>query len=291
MFPHSDLNSDSDQIVCNAAGCLCTTEQDLANLLNSDSSAIMSKSCTLESRTGNEHPKYHDDGSISINSNGLENMGYMFYLNWFKKMRLGPKTKPFVLSVAGLTIEDNITIINAAQDAGVTAVELNLSCPNLHGTPVSQNIPLYDQWLKAILSKVRGRGNGDEIRIGLKLPIYTNPEDITKVGVLLVCYDIAFITCSNSFPRGLVYRQDTGDPVVKNVLGGCGGGPLMKAIVLGQIYQFDQELGDERKCGIVMCGGISTKKDISDGLKAGADHFQVGTALITNGLETFTHLL
>lgn len=272
--------------VYNAAGCRCTTISDLDALLHSKSDAILTKSCTLLPRAGNPHPKYYDDGTQSINSNGLENLGYKAYLDWYTEHR---PEKPFILSVAGLCVRDNITIINAAQQAGVSAIELNLSCPNLCGVPVSYDLPEFNSTLQAIMAGIEE----GSIPLGLKLPVYCNPKELEQVAVIVAMIPrISFIVCSNSLPNGLVYEDGSSrpdgenHPVVSRTLGGCGGGPLMKAIVLGQVYQF-------RKClskTIIACGGLSSRSDIRDALRAGANHCQIGTALMVHGTELFNEL-
>lgn len=271
----------------NAAGCKCTTWKDLDDLMASQATAVITKSCTMLPRDGNKHPKYHDDGVHSINSNGLENLGYRSYLEWYteRKDKLKEQGKTFILSVAGRTITDNAQILREAAKAGVERAELNLSCPNLDGCPVSLDIDLYREWLLAILY-----GLPDSLQVGLKLPVYCNPKDIQAVAVLaqeLPAVDS--ITCSNSLPLGLVYGED-GEPVLERVLGGCGGGDTMKAIVLGQIYQFNRALGEDSGVDIVMCGGIRSGRDVQEGMKAGATNFQVGTALVVHGPPVFQEI-
>ena len=73
--------------VFNASGPLCTTLEELENLGKSDSAAIMSKSCTLEPREGNQKPRYYDFELGSINSMGLPNLGYKKYLELFPKLK------------------------------------------------------------------------------------------------------------------------------------------------------------------------------------------------------------
>jgi dihydroorotate dehydrogenase (fumarate) len=264
--------------VYNAAGCRCTTSQDLDALNSCQSGAMITKSCTLEARKGNPHPKYHDDGDNSINSNGLENMGYSFYLAWFRENK---PTKPFILSVAGLSVEDNIIIINEAVKAGVHAIELNLSCPNLGGVAISQDPAA----LKDTLEIIRTECNDITIPFGLKLPIYTKKTDISAVALLVKQLGISFVTCSNSLPNCIIYQTGAdGTPIesIANTTGG-GGGRMMKPVVLGQIYQF-RKLLDEA-VSIVACGGIASEQDCLEALRAGANYIQMGTRIMTHGLD------
>lgn len=286
-----------EKTIYNASGCHCTTLQDLEDLNFSQAGAILTKSCTLEARDGNPKPKYWNDGEISVNSNGLENLGYLEYLNYFKENRESESAKPFILSVAGLSLEDNITIVQEAFNAGVYAVELNLSCPNLGGVPISQDMEQLDHYLKSILSSTNYENTN--IPLGLKLPIYTNKNDIRKVAEMVEKYDITFITCSNSMPNCIVYdsyisfdnKLSVTNPL-KNIMGGLGG-KFMKPIVLGQIYQFRQALTllNNTRCKIIMCGGISRGFDCLEGEKVGANYFQIGTALEMHGADIFEDII
>ena len=68
-----------ESCIYNASGPLCTTEAELSDLANSESSAILTKSCTLEPRIGNLGRRYYENDISSINSTGLANLGYKFY--------------------------------------------------------------------------------------------------------------------------------------------------------------------------------------------------------------------
>ena len=59
-------NIELNGLVYNAAGPRCITEQELIDIDNSNSCAVLSKSCTLNSRIGNEEPRYWDNDILSI---------------------------------------------------------------------------------------------------------------------------------------------------------------------------------------------------------------------------------
>ena len=99
--------------IMNASGCWCTTEKELLELANSNSAAVVSKSCTPSYRYGNQHPRRYYNNVLSINSTGLANEGYEFYNSIGKEMK---KSKPYFLSVAGIEKGDNIYIIEQKQN-------------------------------------------------------------------------------------------------------------------------------------------------------------------------------
>ena len=83
-----------DNCIMNASGAKCTTEEELDELSKSSSCCVVTKSCTLESREGNPHPRWYCPNmnymksSISINSMGLPNLGHEFYSDYIKNKKI-----------------------------------------------------------------------------------------------------------------------------------------------------------------------------------------------------------
>ena len=149
----------------NASGPLCTSLSELQALGDSRSGAILSKSCTLEYREGNQLPRYVDFEGGSINSMGLPNLGYKAYESYFEQ--LVQFNKPIFCSVSGLSISDNQIILESlANNSHLDAVELNLSCPNVIGKP---QIAYDFETATQMLSMARKTFPGI---LGVKLPPY-----------------------------------------------------------------------------------------------------------------------
>ena len=119
-------NLELNYCIYNASGVRCTTKEDLNKLNNSKSGVILSKSCTISHREGNIHPRYWDNDILSINLSGLPNLGFEFYNN------LKNKNKPYIMSISGLSLEDNIFMLENI-NSHIDGIELNLSCPNIKG--------------------------------------------------------------------------------------------------------------------------------------------------------------
>src|SRR5579885_2421330 len=117
----------------NAAGARCVTEQELRALGRSRAGAIVTKSMTLEARTGNPEPRYYGFPIGSINSMGLPNLGYEAYAELIPRLR--QFGKPVIASMAGLCEADFITIAKRINDSRPDLIEVNLSCPNIPGKP------------------------------------------------------------------------------------------------------------------------------------------------------------
>lgn len=263
----------------NAAGCNCTSETELNDLDKSLSGGIVSKSCTMNYREGNQHPRYFADTHGSINSTGLANYGYSYYKNISKTF-----TKPFILSISTLNCEHTTEIVKdyASYNPG-SLVEINVSCPNIAGKPqLGYNIKELDKFIKSIFD------NQPDLRIGFKLPPYFDQSHISKVSDILKSYPVSFITCINSLGNGLML-DDCHKPVIfsNSGLGGIGG-DYCKPFGLSNVYQFNRTLS--HKMDIMGCGGITNGKDVIDYLSCGAKVVQIGTQLIKENTDVFARI-
>tara|TARA_B100001093_G_scaffold478951_1_gene507556 strand:- start:1639 stop:2478 length:840 start_codon:yes stop_codon:yes gene_type:complete len=270
-------NIELNGLVYNAAGPRCITEEELIDIDNSNSCAVLSKSCTLYNRIGNEQPRYWDNDILSINSSGLPNKGYKYYNNIANKI----KNKPYFVSVSGLTLEDNKIIISElCKNDKISSIELNLSCPNVIGKPQVG----YDQ--KSIyktlfeITPITTRYNKD---LGIKLPPYFDIQHFTNIANVVELFNIQYLTCINSLGNGLVLEDKK--PVIKpkNGLGGIGGKSI-KPFGLSNVYYFNKLLPN---IDIVGCGGIENKEDVYDYLQCGAKVVQVGTLFMKEGVSCF----
>ena len=118
--------------IYNASGVHCVYTTQLDELYNNQySGAVVTKSSTLQSRSGNDCPRYFSDNGYSINSSGLPNLGMNKYIDWINSKDL---RKPCILSIAPLSREDLKTQLNIISDnVSIIDPEINLSCPNIEG--------------------------------------------------------------------------------------------------------------------------------------------------------------
>ena len=152
---------------------------------------------------------------MSTNAIGLRNQGLSAYTVFGE---LHPGTKPYIVSVAGVTYGENIEIVHTLQTSSsehVDAIELNLSCPNVPGKP---HIGYDFEALREVLRQVCvARTDAYEqhqaashtvgartIPIGLKLPAYFEDAQFKGVSEVLDDYlsEIAFISSINAIGTG-----------------------------------------------------------------------------------------
>ncbi|WP_447599190.1 dihydroorotate oxidase [Nitrospira sp. Nam80] len=265
----------------NASGALCVTREELATLGRSRSGAIVTKSMTLESRTGNPEPRYVGFPGGSINSMGLPNLGYRTYADLIPDLRRFGK--PIIASVAGLCEDDFVMIAGAVNGAQPDLMEINLSCPNIPGKP---QIGYDPQDSERLLRRVRPLVT---VPMGVKLPPYFDPAHHAVMADVLRRTGIDFLTLINSVGNGLVVDPER-EAVVIKPKGGFGGlgGSIIKPVALANVRAFWRLF--EGQCPIIGTGGVVSGVDAFEHFLCGASAVQVGTALVEEGLGLFDRL-
>lgn len=265
----------------NASGALCVTAQELDALGRSRAGAIVTKSMTLEPRTGNPEPRYASFATGSINSMGLPNLGYRAYAELIPTLRgFG---KPVIASVAGLCEDDFLKIAETIDASGPDLVEVNLSCPNIPGKPQIGYDAEASERLLARLRKIVTRP------MGVKLPPYFDPAHQEAMAKVIERTGADFLSLINSVGNGLVVDPERECVVIKPK-GGFGGlgGPLIKPVALANVRAFWKLF--QGRLPIIGTGGIVTGRDAFEHFLCGASAVQVGTALVEEGVGVFARL-
>lgn len=271
----------------NASGPKCTSLKELLELQNSKSSCVLSKSSTLEFREGNPEPRYWDHNLGSINSMGLPNQGYQYYLDSAESI-----SKPYLISVNGLTLFDTLKIVDdICQYDKVQGIEINLSCPNIIGKgQLGYDLEEMNKYLEAVFNKIKEQKNRklDQI-IGVKLPPYFDLHWYPLVTKVLKKWPINFITCVNSVGNGLLVDLESQTTRIrpKNGMGGIGG-KYIKPIGLSNVRNFYLEFQKQNlKIDVIGCGGVTNGIDALEYILCGASAVQIGTQLYREGTEVF----
>lgn len=296
LFNSTRLSS----VLYNASGVMCTEEYQLQSILDSKyTGAVVTKSCTLSPRKGNPEPRYsHSIPNVnngSINSMGIPNHGVKYYMDCSKTVER--HDKPFMLSISGLSADENIDLFNAVRcdtTHQISAIEFNLSCPNVIGKPqTSYDFDAMDNILRKVFDIFQDSTPSvfNICPVGLKLSPYFDPVHWQRAADVIDGYTnrLQFLTCSNSLGNGLLVDPDTETTLIypKNGLGGCGG-DFMRPIALSNVSNFYNLLGD--KLDIIGCGGVSTGDDVFNLILAGAKAVQVGTLVAKSGVKQFKRL-
>ena len=274
-----------DNCLYNASGAWCMTIAELVDLDVSCAGALVAKSCTLQPREGNPEPRYFPTAWGSINSMGLPNLGITAYLNYLTTQRAPNSTKPFFLSVAGLSLNENLDLLQQAApfSSQFAAIELNLSCPNIPGKPQTG----YDVGRTAyVLEQVFANYQHP---LGVKLPPYFDMAHFDEMAAVLNNFPLSFVTCINSIGNGLVIDPQT-DAVVIKPKGGFGGigGDYIKPTALANVRRFYELLKPD--IAIIGCGGVRTGRDAYEHILCGASAVQIGSQLMHEGPACFMRI-
>lgn len=161
--------------VYNASGPKTHTHTMLGKIAASAAGAVLSKSATLVKQDGNPLPRYQelvlsdDRCPGSINSEGLPNKGIDYYIESDHVANIRKTGKPYIVSLSGKTLEDNLEMFDrACRVEGISAIELNLACPNVVGHPIIGYD--FDQ-MESVLQAVTAHPAFGTKPLGIKLPV------------------------------------------------------------------------------------------------------------------------
>ena len=267
----------------NASGVHCMTTTELVELEQSNAGAFITKSCTLNERAGNPEPRYFDVPLGSINSMGLPNRGFDYYLDYalnYEKQQ----TQPLFFSIAGMSAAENLemlTLIEKSDFQGIT--ELNLSCPNVPGKPqLAYDFEATEDLLQQVFARFTKP-------LGIKLPPYFDLAHFDQMAEILNQFPLTYVNSINSIGNGLYIDPQKEAVVIKPKEGFGGlGGEYVKPTALTNVRAFYTRLKPEIK--IIGTGGIRNGQDAFEHLLCGATMLQIGTELHKEGPKIFDRI-
>ncbi|EPE2017398.1 dihydroorotate oxidase [Enterococcus hirae] len=267
----------------NASGVHCMTTTELVELEQSNAGAFITKSCTLNERAGNPEPRYFDVPLGSINSMGLPNRGFDYYLDYalnYEKQQ----TQPLFFSIAGMSAAENLemlTMIEKSDFQGIT--ELNLSCPNVPGKPqLAYDFEATEDLLQQVFARFTKP-------LGIKLPPYFDLAHFDQMAEILNQFPLTYVNSINSIGNGLYIDPQKEAVVIKPKEGFGGlGGEYVKPTALANVRAFYTRLKPEIK--IIGTGGIRNGQDAFEHLLCGATMLQIGTELHKEGPKIFDRI-
>lgn len=271
-----------ENCLMNAAGVYCMTKEELLQIESSMAGSFITKTGTLKARQGNPEPRYATTPLGSINSMGLPNMGYDYYLDFVLSLEKQENSKKHIISVVGLSPDDTHAILKALQNSQYQGlVELNLSCPNVPGKPqIAYDFETTEKLLNDVF-------NYYQKPLGIKLPPYFDIVHFDQAAAIFNKFPLAFVNCVNSIGNGLVISDETVVIKPKNGFGGLGG-DYIKPTALANIHAFYQRLNPSIQ--IIGTGGVKTGRDAFEHILCGASMVQIGTALQEEGPEIFARV-
>ncbi|HXX83610.1 MAG TPA: dihydroorotate dehydrogenase [Casimicrobiaceae bacterium] len=230
--------------------------------------AMVTKTVSRPYRPGNPPPRVHEVEAGMINSIGLPTKGLAYFLE-HQLPEYRRYTAPTVCSITSETMDDFAQMAQDVSVEGVTAIELNISCPTRR--PGGGNFALNEDTTYKVVKACRAMTDKP-----LWAKLSPNAGEITAVAEAAERAGANAITVSNTI-LGLKINVDTFRSCIGNGYGGISG-PGVKPIVLRMVHQCSKAV----KIPIIGCGGIMKTEDVVEYLLAGATAVQVGFANFRN---------
>ncbi len=226
---------------------------------------VVVKGLSLQPMDGAPAPRLCETPGGMLNAVGLQNVGVRAFVAE-KLPALRAYRAAIIANVFGHTLEEYIEVIRLLEDAeGLSAYELNISCPNVaRGGRQYGSDPQMTAEVVAAASKAAKRP--------LWVKLSPNVTDITAIALAAQEAGADALTIANTYPAMSVdYR--TRRSRLGNATGGLSG-PAIKPITLKLVYEASRAV----KIPVVGLGGIETPEDVMEYLVVGASAVQVGTA-------------
>ena len=228
------------------------------------------KGTTAEPRFGNPTPRIAEGYSGMINAVGLQNPGVDAVISQELPRLKKCFHKKVMANVSGFSVEEYVHVCRKLdQEEQVGWLEVNISCPNVHGGGMSfgtdpKAAAEVTQAVKAVTTKP------------VIMKLSPNVTDIAAIA--RACEDagadgVSLINTLMAMRIDLARRK----PVIANVTGGLSG-PAVFPVALRMVWQVSRAV----QIPVVGLGGVQSAENVLEMLMAGATAVQVGAANLTD---------
>lgn len=244
--------------------------EELANIYDlSLLGGIMIKATSVNPKRGNKTPRVAETYGGMLNSIGLENPGLDVVIK--EKLPFLAKYDTCVIAnICGDSIDEYVKVAyDISRIENVAALELNISCPNVHGG----GIPFGAD--EDTVYEITRRVKDASIK-----PVYVklspNVTDIVKMAKAAERGGADGLSLINTL-LGMRIDLKTGRPILYNKKGGFSG-PAIKPVAIRMIYDVYEAVS----IPIIGMGGIANADDCIEFLMAGASALGIGTMNLVN---------
>ena len=227
--------------------------------------AFSFKGTTREPRFGNPTPRIAECTAGMINAVGLQNPGVERVISEELPRLKKVFHKPVMANVSGFSVEDyayTCELLDKEEQVGW--LEVNVSCPNVHGGGMS-----FGTDPKAAAEVTRA------VKAVTKKPVIVklSPNVTDIVSIARACEDAGAdgISLINTL-LGMRIDLKTRKPVIANVMGGFSG-PAIFPVALRMVYQVARAVS----VPVVGMGGVTSAEDVLEMMLAGATAVEVGS--------------
>ena len=228
------------------------------------------KGTTKDPRFGNPTPRIAECSSGMINAVGLQNPGVEKVITEELPKLAKCFHKPVMANVSGFSVEDYAyTCEKLDKEEQVGWLEVNVSCPNVHGGGMSfgtqpEAAAEVTRAVKAVTTK--------------PVIIKLSPNVTDIVSIAKACEDAGAdgISLINTM-LGMRINLNTRRPIIANTMGGFSG-PAIFPVAVRMVYQVAKAV----KIPVVGMGGVSSAEDVIEMMLAGATAVEVGAMNLVN---------
>lgn len=228
------------------------------------------KGTTKDARFGNPTPRIAECTAGMINAVGLQNPGVEKVISEELPKLAKCFQKPVMANVSGFSVEDYAyTCEKLDKQEQVGWLEVNVSCPNVHGGGMSfgtqpEAAAEVTRAVKAVTTK--------------PVIIKLSPNVTDIVSIAKACEEAGAdgISLINTL-LGMRINLRTRRPIIANKMGGFSG-PAIFPVALRMVYQVSQAV----KVPVIGMGGVASAEDVIEMMLAGATAVEVGAANLVN---------
>lgn len=224
------------------------------------------KGTTKDPRFGNPTPRIAECTAGMINAVGLQNPGVEKVISEELPKLSKCFSKPVMANVSGFSVEDYAyTCEKLDKIEQVGWLEVNVSCPNVHGGGMSfgtqsEAAAQVTKAVKAVTSKP------------VILKLSPNVTDIVSIAKACEEAGADGISLINTL-LGMRIDLRTRKPVIANTMGGFSGSAILP-VAVRMVYQVAKAVN----VPVIGMGGVSSAKDVIEMMLAGATAVEVGAA-------------
>ena len=224
------------------------------------------KGTTKDPRLGNPVPRIAEAASGMLNAVGLQNPGVDHIIAHELPEMKAFFHKPVMANVSGFSIDDYAyTCEKLDKEDQVGWLEVNISCPNVHGGGMT-----FGTDPRAAASVVEAVKKVTTKPVIIKLT--PNVTDITAIAKACEAEGADGISLINTL-LGMRIDLKTRKPILANTTGGLSG-PAVFPVALRMVYQVVRAVS----IPVVGMGGIASAEDVLEMMMAGATAVEVGAA-------------
>ncbi len=228
------------------------------------------KGTTRQARFGNPTPRIAECPDGMLNSVGLQNPGVEAVLSDILPQMAAYFRKPVMANVSGFSVGEYAeTCAMLDQSEQIGWLEVNISCPNVHGGGMSFGT---DPRMAAEVTRAVKAVTTKPVIMKLS-PNVTSIAEIARACADAGADGLSLINTIQGMRIDLRRRK----PVLANTFGGLSG-PAILPVALRMVYQVYEAVS----IPIVGMGGVSTAEDVVEMMLAGATAVQIGAVNLVN---------